>query len=409
MTGGASLDRARAAALNFALPGDLIEVAAHGTGHINATFVVTMDQAGTHVRYLLQLLNTHVFREPTLLMDNVVRVTEHLRRRMAADGIRGLSRRTLTVVRSLDGSPFWRDGGRGEGDGFWRCYLFIEGAHYSDLMDSTHKAFALGAASGRFLEQVSDLPGPRLAETIPNFHNARTRYAAFEKAVAEDQVGRVASVAREIAFFRENLEGFDRIVAALASGEAPERITHNDTKISNLLVDDETGEAICVIDLDTVMPGSTAYDFGDLVRTVPISTSEDDPEPGRMVLVPEMFAALSRGFASGTMVPERAAEPKADPQAAGRSFLTEREIELLPVGARVITMLMGIRFLTDFLDGDRYYKVARDSHNLDRCRTQIALVRSMDSQASMMRETTLSAFAALCQDHAGRASGRDRT
>ena len=371
--------RAHEAALRFAFQGDLVEVASYGTGHINTTFVVTVDQAGTHVRYLLQLLNTYVFREPELLMDNIVRVTGHLRRRLGVDAEARVSRRALTVVPAGDGRCFWRD----PEDGFWRCYLFIEGAYSSDHIDSAGKAFALGEASGRFLELVSDLPGPRLAETIRDFHNARARMASFERAVAEDRAGRVAAVGNEIEFFRSMGRGFDRIVEALETGEVPERITHNDTKISNLLIDRETDEAICVIDLDTVMPGAAAYDFGDLVRTVPASTVEDDPVPENMCLVPPMFQELTRGFAKGTA------------RAEGGSFLTDKEIGLLPHGARVMTLLMGIRFLTDYLDGDRYYRIARASHNLDRSRTQIALVRSLDAQRGMLEETVEAAFEAL--------------
>ncbi|MEI6876135.1 MAG: aminoglycoside phosphotransferase family protein [Spirochaetota bacterium] len=371
--------RARDAALRFALQGDLVEVAAYGTGHINTTFIVTMDQAGARVRYLLQLLNTSVFREPELLMDNIVRITGHLRRRMMAAGADSISRRALTVVPALDGRCYWCD----SEEGFWRCYLFIEGAYSSDHIDSPGKAFALGEASGRFLELVSDLPGPRLAETIPDFHNARTRMASFERAVVEDRAGRVATVGSEIEFFRSKGRGFDRIVEALEAGELPERITHNDTKISNLLIDDATDEAICVIDLDTVMPGAAAYDFGDLARTVPASTVEDDPVPEKMSLVPPMFKALVRGFAAGTR------------RAQGGSFLTEREIKLLPLGAPVMTMLMGIRFLTDYLDGDRYYRIARVSHNLDRSRTQISLIRSLDAQRGMLEETVAAAFETL--------------
>ena len=362
------IDRSRAAALQFALYGDFLDIEAYGSGHINRTFRFSMDQGGRPVRYILQLLNTFAFREPLALMDNIVRVTEHIRRRLAAEGQPKLSRRTLTVLPSREGKPYHIDA---EG-GFWRCYLFIEGASSSDLMDSPAKAFVLGEAAGRFQYLLCDLPGPRLAETIPGFHDARKRYAAFEAALAADAVGRAARVGPEIEFFRANREGFDRIVAALESGAIPERIVHNDTKISNLLLDDRTGEAVCVIDLDTVMPGSSTYDFGDLVRTVAASTAEDDPVASRMEFLPPMYEAILRGFASGT-----------------GGFLTAGERELLPWSARTLTMLMGIRFLTDHLQGDVYYHVAREGHNLDRSRTQIALIDSMDGQWE--RITSLSA------------------
>lgn len=372
------LDRARQAASSFAVYGDFAGIEAYGTGHINATFRFTMDQGGRTVRYLLQRINTSIFRDPEGLMDNVVRVTEHLRRRLAAEGRTELSRRALTVVPTREGRPLWRD----EAGGAWRCYLFIEKASASDLMNSPEKARYLGEASGRFLCLLSDMPGPRLVESIPNFHNPRLRYAAFEKALSGDPRGRASSVRPEIAFMRENREGFDRILAALESGAVPERTTHNDTKISNLLLDDATAEAICMIDLDTVMPGSSAYDFGDLARTVPTSAAEDDPDNSSMSLVMPMYEALAQGFARGT----------AD---KGRSFLTPAERELLPWGARIVTLLMAIRFLTDYLCGDVYYHVARESHNLDRCRSQIALIRSMDARWTEVLSVTKAAFAGM--------------
>jgi Ser/Thr protein kinase RdoA (MazF antagonist) len=372
------LAEARSAALHFAVYGDFTGIEAFGTGHINRTFVFSMDQGGRVVRYLLQRLNTFVFREPRLLMDNIVRVTDHLRRRLAASGATGISRRALTALPSLEGEAWHVD----PAGGFWRCYLFIEGASTTEFMDSPLKAFLLGEAVGRFQYLLSDLPGPRLAETIPGFHDARRRYAAFERALAEDRAGRAAAARPEIEFFQASREGFDRIVAALESGAVPERITHNDTKLSNLLLDERSGEAICLIDLDTVMPGSTAYDFGDLVRTVAAGTAEDDPDPRNMHLALPMYEALARGYAGGT----------ASDGAGSPSFLTRAERELLPWGGRILTMLMGIRFLTDFLEGDPYYRISRSDHNLHRSRTQVALIRSMDDRWDEMAASTAAAF-----------------
>lgn len=368
---------ARMAASIFDIEGALMSVEPYGTGHINATFVAVFNQSGAHRHFLIQRINTDIFKDPEGLMENVVRVTEHLHHRLEAEGARDISRRALTVVRTRDGAPLWRD----PDGGAWRCYLFIKGVRSSDLIDSYATAEALGRAVGNFQCQLADLPGPRLVETIPGFHDARRRYAALERAIAEDRVGRAASVAQEINFVHSNREGFDRILTALESGVVPERITHNDTKISNLLVDEATGEAICIIDLDTVMPGSTAYDFGDLARTVPASIAEDDPDFSHMHLELPMYQALVRGYACG-------ASP------GGTAFLTSAEIELLPWGARIITLLMVTRFLTDYLEGDHYYRIARESHNLDRCRTQIALIRSMDSHWTEMTEMTEAAFAA---------------
>jgi Ser/Thr protein kinase RdoA (MazF antagonist) len=363
--------RARKAACNFSTYGDFRGIEPFGTGHINASFAFTMDQGGKEVRYFLQCINTYVFRDPEGLMRNIVRVTRHIRDKLIAEGRIDSSRRVLTVVPALDGAPIWRD----EEGGFWRCYVFIEGAHSSDLMDSPDRARALGTAVGRFQSLLSDLPGPRLVETIPAFHDARKRYAAFERSIAEDSAARAASVKKEIDFFRKNRIGFDRIVAALESGAIPERITHNDTKMNNLLLDDETGEAICLIDLDTVMPGSSVYDFGDLARTVPVSATEDDPTPSRMELVLPIYKSLVEGYAEGAT-----------------TLLTQAERDLLPWGARIITMLIGIRFLTDYLEGDIYYHVLHTSQNLDRCRTQIALIESFDRNWTAVLEITGAAF-----------------
>jgi Ser/Thr protein kinase RdoA (MazF antagonist) len=355
----------------FDFRGDLVSVSPFGTGHINESHVVTLSQAGRRVRYLMQLVNTSVFRDPEALMGNVVRVTEHIRRRLAGEGARDLSRRTLKVIPSRDGENWWRDP---EG-GFWRAYLFIEGAVASEIMDSPEAAFSLGEAVGRFQCLLADLPGPRLAETIPHFHDARARYAAFEAAVAADRAGRAGGAGAEIDFFRENRERCDRIVAALESGSVPERVTHNDAKIQNLLIDRRSGEAICVIDLDTVMPGATAHDFGDLARTVPASVAEDEADASRMEFLPAMYAALARGYARGSS-----------------AFLSAGERELLPWGGRIVTIVQGLRFLTDYLDGDRYYRISRPDHNLLRARTQMALARSMERHWGEMRDITAAAF-----------------
>ncbi len=372
--------RARAAASGFDLPGNFAGIEPYGSGHINRTYVFSMDQGGKRLRYLIQLLNTFAFREPFGLMDNMVRVTEHLRRRLASEGVADLSRRVLSVLRARDGNPYLIDS---EG-GFWRAFVFIEGVRTCEVIDSPRRATALGEAVGRFQNLLSDLPGPRLAETIPGFHDARRRFAAFERAIAADSLGRAASARREIDFYLANRDGFDRIVAALESGEVPERTTHNDTKVNNLLLDETTDEAICLIDLDTVMPGSSAYDFGDLARTVAASTAEDDPDSSRMEFVLPMYEAIARGYAAGT------------DRGRGRgSFLTPTERELLPASGRILTMLMGIRFLTDYLEGDTYYHISRSGHNLDRSRTQMALIASMDRHRGEMIAATKAAFSGI--------------
>jgi len=246
-------------------------------------------------------------------MSNILRVAAHLAAAYRVSDLAEPERRSRSLVRTGTGTYWWRD----EEGGFWRAYRFIEGCHSIELADAPAKAFSLGEAVGRFQT--------RLAVTIPAFHDSRSRYAAFEAAVEGDRVGRVASAAKEIAWFRAHHEGLDCILAALESGEIPERISHNDAKMANLLLDDRSDEAICLVDLDTVMPGSQLYDFGDLVRTVTASVEEDSDRPEANVLRRELFEALVRGYARG---------------AAG--LLTAAERRLLPEGGRVITLIMGL-------------------------------------------------------------------
>jgi Putative homoserine kinase type II (protein kinase fold) len=375
------LATAQAAAAEFAGSGIVESVSPYGSGHINASYSVESRSGSLRSRVLLQELNCEVFREPEALMDNVLRVSRHLRAKLEAEGVRDLSRRVLTPLTTRDGQPFWRD----EGGGFWRAYFFIEGAVCSSLVSGPGQAELLGAAIGRFQGLLADLPRPRLAETIPHFHDARSRYSSFETAVSEDEVGRAASAAREIDFLRGRREGLDRILLALESGAAPERITHNDAKLENILLDAESGEALCVVDLDTVMPGASAYDFGDLARTVPATAREDEEDASLMRLDMGMYEALARGYAAGCVV--RAGGSLA-------SFLVEAEKELLPWGARIVTTVQALRFLADYLRGDVYYRVDRPGHNLDRARTQIALLRSMEGRWPEMVDRTSAALEA---------------
>lgn len=373
------LDRARRAFAEFELGTIRQGPEAFGNGHLNRTYVVSSGPAPAPRRYLLQILNTFAFREPFGLMDNIVRVTEHIARRLAAEGLSPaeIARRAPAVHRSRAGTPYFID----EEGGFWRVFDFVENATVSEVCATPAMAFTLGAAAGRFQNLVSDLPGPRLVETIPGFHNARKRYAALERAIGRDSMGRRALVQREIDFYAAREKGFDILVSALESGLVPERITHNDTKMNNLLLDRDTGEAICIVDMDTVMPGTSVYDFGDLARTAASSTAEDDPDPGRMEFVPAMYEAIARGYARGSLEPGKAG-----------SFLTPEEQSLVPESGRILAMLMGVRFLTDFLEGDQYYHIDHPTHNLDRTRTQAALIASMEKHRDWMIRTTEAAF-----------------
>jgi len=385
------------AARLLAIEGEPVSIEPFGEGHINASYVLATEWGGARARYFLQRINAFVFKDPEALMDNVRRVTEHLRAKLAAEGAPEPGRRALALVPARDGRPFARDS---EG-GWWRAYRFIEGAvsggglvagrlagggsaanREAAAADREAAARVLGAAVGRFQRLLADLPGPRLAETIPRFHDARSRWAAFERAIAEDRAGRAASVGPEIDFFRARREGLDRIVAALESGAVPERITHNDAKADNLLVDRRTGEVLCLVDLDTVMPGAAAYDFGDLARTVPASAAEDERDPRLVGFDLGAYEALAGGYAEGTGARE----------GRGGSFLTQAERELLPWGARIVTTVQGIRFLSDYLEGDVYYRVERPDHNLRRTRAQMALVAAMEREWDAMRAAAEAAF-----------------
>ena len=342
---------------SFAVYGDFIHAEPYGTGHINSTYKACFDQAGRRVNYLFQRINHEVFHDPETLMENIARICDHLARR--ADS----SRRVLTLIRSRIGEPWVRDA---EG-GYWRCYLFIEGAQGHDVVQSPRQAREASRCFGEYLQRLSDLPGGRLHETIPGFHDTPRRIRNLIRAAEEDSRGLAESVRPEIDFFLERSEDAGRLTALQQQGVLPERVTHNDTKLNNVLINNETQEGMCVIDLDTSMPGLTPYDFGDLVRssTSPVPEDHSRPEDVRMDFT--MFSALVEGFLE-----------------CGAAFLTEAEITALPEGGRLMTLEVGMRFLTDYLEGSRYFKTAYPEHNLIRSRTQIALVRSIESQKAEM-------------------------
>ncbi|MDD4817820.1 MAG: aminoglycoside phosphotransferase family protein [Victivallaceae bacterium] len=346
----------------FQLHGDFIDCAPYGSGHINDTFKLTLNQAGNHVSYILQRLNTTIFTDPVGLMDNIERVTTHLGAKLNG---RDASRRTLRIVPAADGKNHAVDS-----DGrFWRCYWFIEKAAAYDVLPGEKPAFEAAKAFANFQRLLADLPKPRLNETIPDFHNTPKRFAALKAAAAADKMGRLASARPEFDFFMAH----EIEAPTLLDAGLPERITHNDTKLNNVMLDDETKEGVCVIDLDTVMPGLAHYDFGDMVRTGTSPAAEDELDLGKVTMRFNMFEALLRGYLTG---------------AAG--FLTPEERELLPFSGKLITMEIGARFLTDYLAGDVYFKIHRPAHNLDRCRTQIALAKSIEAQMPEMMKLTRS-------------------
>jgi Phosphotransferase enzyme family len=349
----------RAIARRFQIHGEFIAAEPYGGGHINDTYCVAFDQSGARVRYIFQRINHHVFKDPAALMGNIQRVTRHLGQK--STGEHDQSRRVLTLISTRDDHSFHCDG---EGN-CWRAYFFIEKARTYDAVESPRQAFEAAKAFGRFQELLADLPAPRLHDTIPDFHHTPKRFAALETAIQIDAVNRAERARPEIEFALKR----QAVTAVLLEAGLPERVTHNDTKFNNVMLDDDTGEGICVIDLDTVMPGLALYDFGDMVRTTTSPAKEDERDLSRVTMQFSMFEALARGYL------ESAAE-----------FLTPAEKRFLAFSGKLITLEIGLRFLTDFLGGDTYFKVHRENHNLDRCRTQFKLVESIERQEEQMNK-----------------------
>lgn len=348
---------------HFDIWGDFLWSERYGSGHINDTYLAVFNQAGYQVKYILQRINTNVFKKPEELMENISRVLAHSKAKLK--GQKDASRRALTLINTVAGKPYYIDG---EGK-YWRAYLFIDRARTYDVLETPEFAYQAAKAFGAFQKLLSDIPGARLHETIPNFHNTPSRLADFDRALAADALGRAAGAKAEIEFVQSHRAMAPKLLDLQAQGLIPERITHNDTKINNVMLDDESGEGICVIDLDTIMPGISLYDFGDLVRTSTSPAAEDEKDLSKVFARMEMFEALARGFLEG----------------AG-GCLTPAEIENMPFSGELITFEIGVRFLTDYLEGDKYFKTKREGHNLDRCRTQFKLVQSLQEQENKMNE-----------------------
>jgi Ser/Thr protein kinase RdoA (MazF antagonist) len=332
------------------------------SGHINDTYCSEFEAAGRRIRYVNQRINHLVFREPEKLMENIERVTRFAREQILADGGDPL-RETLTIVPTRDGASFHKTP---EG-AYWRTFLYIEGARTFDKVEDLRHVYAASRAFGRFQKMLSRLPGERLHETIPDFHHTRKRFEAFLAAVERDPANRAAAVRPEIGFVLEREGDTGAVVDGLAAGRLPERVTHNDTKLNNVMIDDQTGQGVCVIDLDTVMPGSVLYDFGDSVRLGAATAAEDERDLSRVGFDARLFDRLAAGYLD-----------------AAREFLTDGEKRLLAFSARLLTLECGMRFLTDHLNGDVYFKIHREGHNLDRCRAQFKMVTEMERKADEM-------------------------
>lgn len=344
-----------AAANAFKIEGALIEARSYGSGHINDTFAAVYNTTGAKVRYILQRVNTDVFKKPVELMENIAGVTNFIRGVVERDG-GDPHRECLNLIPCKDGKAYFVD----EDGGYWRVYEFVEGA--TTFQQATEAAFYESARSfGRFCLLLADYPASTLHETIVKFHDSTDRFRQFSEALAADSMGRAASVPEEIAFVQSREADTHVLVDLLSAGKLPLRVTHNDTKLNNILIDNKTGVGLCVIDLDTVMPGLSLYDYGDSIRFGANTGEEDEPNLDLVHFSLPLFTSYTKGYL----------------EMAGK-ILTETEIENLPMGAKMMTLECGTRFLTDFLSGDVYFKTSRDGQNLDRARTQFRLVAEME-------------------------------
>lgn len=346
----------------FDVRGAFVDARAIKSGHIHDTLCVRMRQGNGIVRYIVQRVNHHVFTNPTAVMENIARVTAHLRAKAATAPERAFEK-VLTIVPTRDHELCWQDAE----ENWWRMYEYVEGAYTLDSAPSEEHAYAAAAAFGRFQAMLADLPAPRLHDTIPDFHHTAKRYHALHRAAETDLHNRAVRCTPELAFAAQREAMTHVLLDMAARGEIAERATHNDTKINNVMFDERTGRGVCVIDLDTVMPGLPLYDFGDCVRTTATRAAEDERDLSKVQMEPELFRALVQGYLSET-----------------RGLLNEREITLLGFAGRLISFEIGIRFLTDYLNGDVYFKTSRPEHNLERARAQFALVASMEAQEMTM-------------------------
>lgn len=349
----------------FAIEGEIGSIEAHGNGHINDTFLVTCRLAeGKTRRYILQRMNQEVFKNPKELMENVTGVTTFLQNKIRENG-GDPEREALNVILLKDGGSYWQE----EDNTFWRVYRFVEGADSLDVVERPEEFYESAVAFGQFQKLLADYPAESLHETIPNFHNTIDRVEKFKKAVEADVMKRAADVREEIQFVLDREADCHVLCDMLAAGEIPLRVTHNDTKLNNIMLDHETGKGICVIDLDTVMPGSALYDYGDSIRFGANTGAEDEKDLSKISCDLELFSLYTKGFIEG----------------CGGS-LTEKEIRMLPMGAKLMTLECGMRFLTDYLEGDHYFKIHRPEHNLDRTRTQFRMVKDMEDKWEKMQE-----------------------
>ncbi len=349
----------------FQFKGTFLDFRKYGNGHINDTFLVRyVDDNGKKTKYILQRINSNVFKKPAEVMSNIIKVTEHLKKAIVAyDG--DPERETLTVIKTKSGKGYYIDG-----YGFcWRAFIFITDAVSLDLPEDDNDFYQSAVAFGNFQKMLGDFPASELFETIPNFHNTPKRYENFLASLEKNASGRKDTALEEIDFVNNRKDFMSLLEDSYKEGKLPLKVTHNDTKMNNVMLDKDTREPVCVVDLDTIMPGYSVNDFGDSIRFGASTAAEDEKDLSKVHFDIKLFETYTRGFLKGC-----------------GGTLTQGEIDLLPAGAKMMTLECGMRFLTDYIDGDTYFKTSYPEHNLVRCRTQFRLVEEMEQHWDEMLE-----------------------
>lgn len=352
---------------HFQIEGEFLSSEKVITGHINDSYLIKTSLPD-HPGYFLQWINSYIFKDVAGLMNNIATVTGHLAEKLAGND--KLAFKVLEIIPCINGKKYYHDT-----DGqYWRLYTYIDNMHGYDVVENTKIAYEGGKAFGIFMSLLADLPASRLTDTIPDFHNMEKRLATFNASISLNPVDRVKNIEAEIEFVSKRSEQMLSIPRLIETGKLPMRITHNDTKFNNILFD-KSEHAMCIVDLDTVMPGSILFDFGDAIRTGANTATEDEKDLSKVDINLPIYQAYTQGFVKST-----------------RHTLTEIEIENLAFSARFMTFIIGLRFLTDYIDGDPYFRTLYAEHNLDRARVQFRLVEQMETKAGKMEKIVLQAL-----------------
>lgn len=351
----------------FNIKGNLVKLRQEGNGNINKTYVATYTENGEEKKYLIQQINNNVFKDPYELMKNIERVTSFLQEQMEKQNDR--KHKVLKVIKTIDNNNLIVCKDDNGNDEFYRAYNFIENSICYDTSESEEVVYNTGKAFGNFQKLLNDYPMEDLAETIKDFHNTKKRLTDFEKTVKKDVKNRVKNVEKEIKFILDRKELSNIIVDRLATNKIPLRVTHNDTKVNNVMMNKETNDFLAVVDLDTVMPGSGLYDYGDGIRSAASNSSEDEIDLNKVFIKTELFEKYTDGFLSEVA-----------------PCMTEEEVKLMGTSIRLITFELALRFLDDYLNGDTYFKCNYENHNLDRTRNQIKLVEDIENKLEYMNK-----------------------